>query len=60
MIVLPLKRNLLLIHQKALSYMGLTPDFETRIQTPFKQPVFGIVPVTGCLVLFEYRYGYNK
>lgn len=33
--------------------MGLTPDFETRIQTPLKQPVFGIVPVTGCLVLFD-------
>lgn len=39
---------------------GLTPDFETGIKTPFKQPVFGIVPVTGCLVSFEYGYGYNK
>ncbi len=40
--------------------MGRAPDFETRIKTPFKQPVFGIVPVTGYLVSFEYGYGYNK
>ena len=48
-------------HQKPLqSGTGLTPDFETGIKTPFKQPVVGIVPVTGCLVSFEYGYGYNK
>ncbi len=41
-------------------FKGLTPDFETGIKTPFKQPVVGIVPVTGCLVSFEYGYGYNK
>jgi len=37
--------------------MGLILDLETGIITPFKQPVFGIVPLTGCLVSFEYGYG---
>ncbi len=46
--------------QKKLLNPGLPPDFETGIKTPFKQPVVGIVPVTGCLVSFEYGYGYNK
>jgi|APAga8741243955_1050106.scaffolds.fasta_scaffold00388_7 hypothetical protein len=46
--------------QKRLLASGLTPEFETGVKTPFKQPVAGIVPVTGCLVSFEYGYGYNK
>ena len=46
--------------EKPTGQRGLTPDFETGIKTPFKQPVVGIVPVTGCLVSFEYGYGYNK
>jgi len=48
------------LYEKKLLSLGLTPDFETGIKTPFKQPVVGIVPVTGCLVSFEYGYGYNK
>lgn len=40
--------------------MVLTIAFETIRKHLIPQPVDGILPETGCLILFEYRYGYNE
>lgn len=48
------------IEYKKLIPPALPAVFETVRKYLFKQPVEGNLPVTGCLVSFEYGYCYNN
>ena len=47
-------------HQIDPLILVLTIFFETIRKHPTLQLVAGILPATGCLILFEYRYCYNN